>query len=450
MIEERCRLAEQAGAVLCAAPTDDGMDAVQRSLDEISSGRGADHVFLAAGGSSNGPVETAARLARDRARVVDIGKTRLDLPWNAYYDKELDVRFSRSYGPGRYDERYELEGIDYPIGYVRWTERRNLECFLDLIARKEIEVETLVSGVFPLENASTVYADLASGSLKAVGVLLEYPARPSGQPAARGERSMVRASTGAAPRGKSDGRLAIGFIGAGNYASSMLLPHLARLDKAHLAHVATTRSLSAVNAQRRFGFTTASTSADAVFEDATLDAIFIVTRHHSHADMVCRALETGKAVFVEKPLALTRDELDRVVEVIANTGNDRLMVGFNRRFAPLLTQMKVTVRARELEFGHALPGQRGTAGRRQLVRERRAGRIAVHRGRRSFHRHAELVGRQPARGGLRRQGPGEGRRAGHRAVPERLERRHQLRHGRELALSEGDARRRGRRPERTA
>ena len=339
MIEERCRLAEQAGAVLCAAPTDEGMDAIQRSLDEISGGRGADHIFLAAGGSSNGPVETAARLARDRARVVDIGKTRLDLPWNAYYDKELDVRFSRSYGPGRYDERYELEGIDYPIGYVRWTERRNLECFLDLIAHKEIEVETLVSGIFPLENASTVYADLASGSLKAVGVLLEYPAAPADGPP-RAASSMVRASTGAAPRGRSDGRLAIGFIGAGNYASSMLLPNLARLDNAYLAHIATTRSLSAVNAQRRFGFTTASTNADAVFEDATLDAIFIVTRHHSHADMVCRALETGKAVFVEKPLALTREEVDRVVEVIANTGNDRLMVGFNRRFAPLLTQMK--------------------------------------------------------------------------------------------------------------
>src|SRR5581483_4196895 len=133
-----------------------------------------DHVFLAAGGSSNGPVEAAVKLARDRARVVDIGKMRLDLPWNAYYDKELDVRLSRSYGPGRYDDSYELEGVDYPAGYVRWTERRNLECFLDLIARKEIEVETLVSGVFPLENAQSVYADLGSGSLKAVGVLLEY------------------------------------------------------------------------------------------------------------------------------------------------------------------------------------------------------------------------------------------------------------------------------------
>ena len=185
-------------------------------------------------------------------------------------------------------------------------------------------------------------------------------------------------------------------------------PRLAQLPNAHLAHVATTRSLSAVNAQRRFGFTTASTNADAVLEDETLDAIFIVTRHHTHADLVCRALETGKAVFVEKPLALTREELDRIVEVIAKTGNDRLMVGFNRRFAPLLTQMKSRVRPGELERGHALPGQRGPAGRRQLVPQRRAGRIAVHRRGRPLHRHAELVGGQPSRGGLRRPGPGEG------------------------------------------
>jgi predicted dehydrogenase/threonine dehydrogenase-like Zn-dependent dehydrogenase len=339
VIEERCKLAEQAGAVLGAAPTDEGMAAVQASLDEISSGRGADHVFLAAGGSSNAPVETAARLARDRARVVDIGKTRLDLPWNAYYEKELDVRFSRSYGPGRYDERYELEGIDYPAGYVRWTERRNLECFLDLIARKDIEVETLISGVFPMENASSVYADLSSGALKAVGVLLEYPAPPMNS-LPRAAASLVRASAAPGPAGQASGALTIGFIGAGNYASSILLPGLAQLPNAHLAHVATTRSLSAVNAQRRFGFTTASTNAEAVLEDESLDAIFIVTRHHTHADLVCRALEAGKTVFVEKPLALTREELDRVVEVIAKTGNDRLMVGFNRRFAPLLTRMK--------------------------------------------------------------------------------------------------------------
>ena len=227
-IEDRCRLAEKVGAVLCAPPTDDGMAAVQQALAELTGGRGADHVLLAAGGSSNGPVEAAATLARDRGRVVDIGKTGLDLPWNAYYDKELDVRFSRSYGPGRYDDRYELDGIDYPAGYVRWTERRNLECFLDLIAHKDIEVESLVSGVFPVERATTVYQDLASGSLAAIGVLLEYPARSvDGEPPAA---TRLVSGSRAAPRGTAEQRLAIGFIGAGNYASSMLLPHLARLE----------------------------------------------------------------------------------------------------------------------------------------------------------------------------------------------------------------------------
>jgi predicted dehydrogenase/threonine dehydrogenase-like Zn-dependent dehydrogenase len=338
VIEERCRLAEQAGAVLCAAPTDDGIAAAERALAEISSVPGADHVLLAAGGSSNGPVTAAVRLARDRARVVDIGKTRLELPWNAYYDKELDFRFSRSYGPGRYDERYELEGIDYPAGYVRWTERRNLECFLDLIARKDIEVESLVSRVFPLEHAGSVYDELATGSPSAVGVLLEYAAAPPS-----GELPAISrlAPAGRAPMRATGGhKLSIGFIGAGNYASSMLLPHLAKIDTVRLKHVATTRSLSAANAQRRFGFAAASTTAEAVLDDDSLDAIFIVTRHHSHASLVCRALETGKPVFVEKPLALTSDDLQRVVDTVATSGNDRLMVGFNRRFAPLLVRMK--------------------------------------------------------------------------------------------------------------
>src|SRR5262249_30083048 len=338
VVEERCRQAEQAGAHLCAPPTDEGLAAVEQALAELTAGRGADHLLLAAGGSSNGPVEAAAGVGGDRAGVVDIGKTRLDLPWNAYYDKELDVRFSRSYGPGRYDDRYELEGVDYPAGYVRWTERRNLECFLDLIARKDIDVESLVSGIYPVEEATAVYGDLASGA-NAVGVLLKYPA-PAADTEPRPASQLIWGGRAPAPRGTSKGQLAAGFIGAGNYASSMLLPHFAKLETVRLAHVATTRSLSSVNAQRRFGFETASTTADAVLEDESLDAIFIVTRHATHARLVCRALETGKAVFVEKPLALTGDELQQVIDAVAATSNERLMVGFNRRFAPLLVEMK--------------------------------------------------------------------------------------------------------------
>ena len=172
-VPDRCRLAEKAGAVACGSP--DELDSVVAELARITNGRGADHVFLSAGGNTNGPVEAAVKLARDRARVIDIGKMKLDLPWNAYYEKELDVRFSRSYGPGRYDTRYELDGIDYPAGYVRWTEKRNLESFLDLVARNELEVGTLIDGVFPMTEAAKVYEDLKTGTLKAIGVLLEYP-----------------------------------------------------------------------------------------------------------------------------------------------------------------------------------------------------------------------------------------------------------------------------------
>jgi threonine dehydrogenase-like Zn-dependent dehydrogenase len=373
VIEDRCKRAEQAGAAFCAAPTEEGLAAIEQVLGQMTGGRGADHVFLAAGGSSNGPVETAVKLARDRARVVDIGKTRLDLPWNAYYDKELEVRFSRSYGPGRYDDRYELEGVDYPAGYVRWTERRNIECFLDLLAHKNIEVESLITGTFPVDRATSVYADLASGAVPAVGVLLSYPAAPADNPA-RSISRVASAQRTASPRGTTTGKVGVGFIGAGNYASAMLLPHLARMSGTALAHVATTRSLSAANAQRRFGFTTATTDLDALLGDESLDAIFIVTRHNTHADLVCRALETGKAVFVEKPLALTREELDRIANVVEKTGNDRLMVGFNRRFAPLLGQMKK-------QFGKPVGGSLA----RYLVN---AGQLDAD----SWYRHEELEG----------------------------------------------------------
>src|SRR6185312_13762187 len=228
VIEERCRLAEQAGAVRCAPPTDEGMAVLVSALDELSSGRGADHVFLAAGGSSNAPVETAAKLARDRARVVDIGKTRLDLPWNAYYEKELDVRFSRSYGPGRYDDRYELEGVDYPAGYVRWTERRNLACFLDLLADGSVDVASLISGTYPIEDAADVYSRLGAGSLEGIGFLLSYGPVPDAESPERTIQTRAHTESAAASRSRTprSADVRIGFVGAGNYATSMLLPNL--------------------------------------------------------------------------------------------------------------------------------------------------------------------------------------------------------------------------------
>jgi predicted dehydrogenase/threonine dehydrogenase-like Zn-dependent dehydrogenase len=342
-VEERCRLAEAAGAMSCASPDADGAGYIEQVIRTATGGLGADHVFLAAGGPTNGPVELAARLARDRARVVDIGKTRLDLPWNAYYEKELDVRFSRSYGPGRYDDRYELDGVDYPAGYVRWTERRNLGCFLDLIEAGSLDVGPLVSGTHPVEDAADVYEQLRTGSLRGVGFLFSYPevAGPeSGHRAGTAVgRSPVPTST-RRPTLPATSTVRLGFVGAGSYATSMLLPHLAKHAGVTLGTVATTRSLSAANAQRTFGFETVTTDAEELLRDPAIDAVFVVTRHHSHARFVREALEHGKAVFVEKPLALTRAEVDGILEVVERTGNDRIMVGFNRRFAPLLVGMR--------------------------------------------------------------------------------------------------------------
>ncbi|MFI5965611.1 bi-domain-containing oxidoreductase [Streptomyces asoensis] len=343
----RCELAERLGAAACGDPAS---AAVENAVAELTGGHGVDQVYLAAGGGSNQPVELAARLSRDRGRVVDIGKCRLDLPWNAYYEKELDVRFSRSYGPGRYDPEYELEGRDYPIGYVRWTERRNLACFLDLVARGRVDVEPLISHVADFDDAVETYRSLKDGELKAVAVLFRYPGDDAEPPARAPEVTVpaVRRPGGtvsAPPRAaKSPVRLA--FVGAGNYATSMLLPHLAQRDGVELSTVVTTTALSAANAQRKFGFARATTDLDAVLGDACVDAVFVVTRHSSHAELTRKALLAGKTVFVEKPLALTEDELSGVLAAVEESGNDRLQVGFNRRFAPLLQEARKRFGAR--------------------------------------------------------------------------------------------------------
>ncbi|MGI5424350.1 bi-domain-containing oxidoreductase [Streptomyces sp. CA-179760] len=337
----RCELAERMGAAACGDPES---AAVEAAVAELTDGHGVDQVYLAAGGGSNQPVELAARLCRDRGRVVDIGKCRLDLPWNAYYEKELDVRFSRSYGPGRYDPEYELEGRDYPIGYVRWTERRNLACFLDLAARGRVDVEPLVSHIAGFDDAVETYQRLKDGELKAVAVLFRYPeqaveaeAPALAVPPVNVQRSPARAAG-------TPVRLA--FVGAGNYATSMLLPHLAGRDGVELSTVVTTTALSGANAQRKFGFAEATTDLDAVLGDKSVDAVFVVTRHSSHAELTRRALLAGKAVFVEKPLALTEDELASVLAAVEESGNDRLQVGFNRRFAPLLREARTRFGAR--------------------------------------------------------------------------------------------------------
>ncbi|MFI6024726.1 bi-domain-containing oxidoreductase [Amycolatopsis magusensis] len=330
----RCELAERLGALRCGDP---GSGVVGTAVAEVTGGHGVDQVYLAAGGNTNEPVELAAKLSRDRGRVVDIGKCSLNLPWNAYYEKELDVRFSRSYGPGRYDPEYELGGRDYPIGQVRWTERRNLECVVDLMHRGRLDVEPLISHVAAFSDAVDTYRKLNEGELKAVAVLFEYEQRADGpvEHAVTSVSVPQQVTARAVPQG--DG-VKVAFVGAGNYASSMLLPHLAGMAGVDLSDVVTTSALSGANAKRKFGFTRASTELGRVLDDPSVDAVFIVTRHSSHAELTRRALLAGKAVFVEKPLALSEKELELVLGAIEESGNDRLQVGFNRRFAPLLTE----------------------------------------------------------------------------------------------------------------
>ena len=331
--DSRCLLAEQLGADVAGAPSGSGLQQVEARVRELSHGAGADAVFLAAATSSEQPVMLAVELARDRARIVDIGKLPLNLPWKHYYEKEIEVRFSRSYGPGRYDPAYEELGVDYPIGYVRWTEQRNMEAFLQLVASERVDIDPLINATIPFDQAVATYEQLASESSNGVGSLFAYPQ----------DSTLKREITLLSPKDRSSlygERVRLGVIGAGNYANSMLLPHLADRDDVTFSAVATASALSGKTAQERFGFDKLSTDYRSVLSDEEIDAVLIATRHDLHASMVAEALEAGKAVFVEKPLAISQDELMKLLEVIERVGAPRLMVGFNRRFAPLLAWMR--------------------------------------------------------------------------------------------------------------
>lgn len=331
LVAIRCELAKKAGATVAMTPDDPSLI---NTVKRLTGGIGVDCVFLAAGGSSNAPVELAVEISRDRARVVDIGKMKLDLPWNDYYMKEMDVRFSRSYGPGRYDPAYEERGIDYPVGYVRWTERRNLASFLDLVAEGKVQLDPIVSSVRPFSEAAHVYQEMAEGKGDAFVTLFEY----SGDAVTSERRSSLKrlSATHQPPR---TNRVRLGVIGAGNYASSMLLPHLQKSEEVEFKVVATTTSLSAQNALRKFGFQTATTDYQEVLDNPDIDAVIIATRHSSHAQLVAEAIRKGKATYVEKPLAIDTEGLELVRQAITESGNDRLMVGFNRRFSPMVKML---------------------------------------------------------------------------------------------------------------
>ncbi len=334
LVQSRCDLAEKLGANAGMAPNDPEL---KTYVNRITNGIGVDCVFIAAGGNTNGPVELAVEVSRDRGRVVDIGKTKLDLSWNDYYLKELDVRFSRSYGPGRYDPNYEEKGVDYPVGYVRWTERRNMSAFIQLLSKGAVSVTQIIESIHPFNEAEKVYEELANGSATTLGAIFKHEA--SVEYINRMPNFNASFLRNTEVQLLPDGKVSIGLIGAGNYALSMLLPHLVQNEDVYFREVATASSLSATDAGRKIDFERISTDYKGLLAADDIDAVIIATPHSSHSKMVSEGLKAGKKVFVEKPLAINIDGLKQVYQSVIDSKNDNLMVGFNRRFSPLVTNM---------------------------------------------------------------------------------------------------------------
>lgn len=318
-----------------------GADAATSSAEEFrdlclthSSGRGADAVLITAETLSGGPVSLAAQVARDRAIVVAVGTVGMDLPRRGYFEKELDFRVSRSYGPGRYDSAYEQKGRDYPAGYVRWTETRNMGAVLRLMEERKLNVSPLITHRFPIERAASAYEMIAEGSgVPYMGILIEYADHADERPALE----LVNKSNHAR-RGDS---ISIGLIGAGNFANSTLLPAIKRISGVQFASVASASGAHARYTAEKFGFQSCTASEAAVMEDSSVNTVVIATRHHLHAEQVVSALDAGKNVFCEKPLCLNQSELREIIRARSRSQNKSLlMVGFNRRFAPLVVRMK--------------------------------------------------------------------------------------------------------------
>ena len=328
--DDRLALARQFGAQT-VNPGHRGQDVLEAAA-AFSRGQGVDAVIITAATDSNEPVSQAAQMCRKRGRIVLVGVVGLNLSRDDFYEKELTFQVSCSYGPGRYDSAYEEGGHDYPIGFVRWTEQRNFEAVLELMASGQLDVKPLISHRFTVEQAAEAM-ELLTSNTPSMGILISYPLAEEGV-----EPHLERTiELNAAPTKAGKGTVA--FFGAGNYASRVLIPafHAAGAD---LATVVSSGGLSAVGSGKKFGFRKAATDSAGVLADESIDTIVIATRHDDHAVQVLAALRAGKHVFCEKPLCLTLDELHEIEAEKATRPEQQLMIGFNRRFAPHIIQMK--------------------------------------------------------------------------------------------------------------
>ena len=332
----RADLASQLGANTVASSA----AAFRELCLEASCGAGVDCALITAETSSSDPVNLAGAVARDRAVVVAVGTVGMDIQRKAYYEKELDFRVSRSYGPGRYDTAYEQKGRDYPIGYVRWTETRNLEAFVQFLAEKKINVDALITHRFPIERAQSAY-DLITGKSREpfLGVVLQYS---KAEDDSRGLSVVPAAATAAKQLAPADS-INVGLLGAGVFAAGTLIPAMKASSHTTLVAVCAATGPHARHVERKFGFRSCTTDEAQLIRDVSINAVVIATRHHLHAKQVLAALAAGKHVFCEKPLCLSEDELRSVVAAylgIAPAQRPVLMVGFNRRFAPMTARMR--------------------------------------------------------------------------------------------------------------
>ena len=336
---QRVALASSLGLLACSR--DQALDSAQA----FTANRGCDVVLICADTASNDPVELAGAIARDRARVVAIGAVGLTIPRKVYYEKELTFINSRSYGPGRYDPAYEQKGHDYPLGYVRWTEGRNFEAIVELLANGKLNVQPLITHRFPIEQAAEAYEVITGKKAEPfLGVLITYPGHGGDTQVKKYTGTQVDRYAGTQVKTYTGSQVTLGVLGAGLYANATLLPALKKVDGIQRVGIASAGGLHAQYAAKKFGFAYATSSEDDILDDPHINTVAILTRHDVHADLAVRALRAGKHVFVEKPLAITAEQLSVLSEQLFVSAGSRnaqhvsspvLTVGFNRRFAPL-------------------------------------------------------------------------------------------------------------------